>query len=66
MTKQHRNETRPSREAEGRESRSNQIVTPFGSICTRDAAAATLLALFAMLVLPRLMWLLIAPTKGWI
>lgn len=32
---------------------------------TRDAAMATAFTLFVMLALPRLMWLLVAPMKGW-
>ena len=60
-----RKKTRPSREAKGRAHESNQIVTPFGAMRTRDAAMATAFALFVMLALPRLMWLLVAPMKGW-
>ena len=61
-----RKKTRPSREAKGREQQGNQIVTPFGAVRTRDAAMTAAFTLFVMLALPRIMWLLIAPMKGWI
>lgn len=61
-----RKKTRPAYQAKGRAHESNQIVTPFGAVRTRDAAMTAAFTLFVMMALPRIMWLLIAPMKGWI
>ena len=57
-------ETRPSRQARGRECKSNAIV-PHGRALA-EGVILLVLILFAVLVLPELLYGYIAPTKGWI
>ena len=57
--------TRPSRQANGRETqKSKDSLThdDFG----RMAAVAAVLVLFMALVLPRIMYAVIAPMRGWV
>lgn len=61
---QHKKETRPSRQARGRASRNKAMVAHNEETLGQIAIGA--LTLFAILVLPRLMYMVIAPTKGWI
>ncbi len=64
MAMSYQKATRPSRQANGRECKSNDSLAheDFG----RMAAAAAALVLFMTLVLPRIMYAVIAPMKGWV
>ncbi len=64
MAMSYQKATRPSRQANGRECKSKDSVTheDFG----RMAAAAAALVLLAAVVLPRVMYAVVAPMKGWI
>ena len=64
MAMSYQKETRPRRQASGRECKSNDSLAheDFG----RMAAAAAALVLLAAVVLPRVMYAVVAPMKGWI
>lgn len=63
MRKQHRNEKRPSRQAKGREQRSTCSVSQRKAMT--EWAFMIGAATFCLLVMPKLMYMVIAPMKGW-
>ena len=55
----------PGRQARSARPPKSGSIVPQGGAARKEAAAAAALVLVAVLVLPRLMYLVIAPMKGW-
>lgn len=58
-------ETTPSRQARGVATKDDRIVTRNSARDLRNVSIVAALTLFCVLVLPRLMYVVIAPMKGW-
>lgn len=56
---------RPADQSNGRNARSNCMLAQFGGFKKGEAVACAALVLFLTVILPRLMYLAIAPAKGW-